>query len=175
MTKYNEIESPLVKLAKETIRSYITKKVTPKLPNDILEKFPDKRGVFVSIKKHGRLRGCIGTIEPTKDNVAEEVIHNAISASTDDPRFPSIAPDELDDLTISVDVLSPLEKVTEPSQLDPKKYGISVSRALKRGVLLPDLEGINTVEEQLRIAKSKGGIEPDEEIEIQRFEVKRYM
>lgn len=133
-----------------------------------------KRGVFVSIKKHGQLRGCIGTIEPTKDNVAEEVIHNAVSASTRDPRFPSITPDELEDLTISVDLLSPLEKVTDQGQLNPKKYGVLVSSKSKKGVLLPDLEGVDTVEEQLRIAKRKGSIALQEKFKIQRFEVKRF-
>lgn len=165
---------PLLKLAKETIRSYITKGVTPQPPGDLDEEFMEKRGVFVSIKKHGQLRGCIGTIEPTKNNIAEEVIHNAVSASTKDPRFPSITPDELEDITISVDLLSPLEKVTDPSQLNPKKYGVLVSSKSKKGVLLPDLDGVDTVEEQLRIAKSKGGITHQEKFEIQRFEVKRF-
>jgi AmmeMemoRadiSam system protein A len=130
--------------------------------------------VFVSIKKHGRLRGCIGTIEPNKNNLAEEIAQNAISASTKDPRFPPITTDELGDLTISVDLLSSLEKVTDRCQLDPKKYGILVTSRNKTGVLLPDLEGIDTVEEQLRIGKKKGDIEPHEKIEIKRFEVKRY-
>tara|TARA_B100000959_G_scaffold73347_1_gene77913 strand:- start:645 stop:1166 length:522 start_codon:yes stop_codon:yes gene_type:complete len=166
--------NPLVKLAKETIRSYITNKVTPQPPGDLAKEFMERRGVFVSIKKHGQLRGCIGTVEPTKDNVAEEVIHNAISASTQDPRFPAITPDELEDLTISVDMLSSLEKVTDPDCLDPKKYGIIVNCKSKKGVLLPDLKGIDTIEEQLRIAKDKGGIAHQEKFEIQRFEVKRY-
>ncbi len=166
--------NPLVKLAKETIRSYITNKVTPQPPEDLAKEFMERRGVFVSIKKHGQLRGCIGTVEPTKNNVAEEVIHNAISASTQDPRFPAITPDELEDLTISVDLLSSLEKVTDPDRLDPKKYGIIVSCKSKKGVLLPDLKGIDTIEEQLRIAKDKGGIAHQEKFEIQRFEVKRY-
>ena len=166
--------NPLVKLAKETIRSYITNKVTPQPPEDLAKEFMERRGVFVSIKKHGQLRGCIGTVEPTKNNVAEEVIHNAISASTQDPRFPAITPDELEDLTISVDLLSSLEKVTDPSQLNPKKYGILVSSKSKKGVLLPDLEGVDTIDEQLRISKSKGGIAHREKFEIQRFEVKRF-
>jgi AmmeMemoRadiSam system protein A len=166
--------NPFVRLAKETIRSYLTNGVIPQPPKDLAEEFLEKRGVFVSIKKHGQLRGCIGTVEPTKNNVAEELIHNAVSASTQDPRFPSITLDELEDLTISVDLLSPLEKVTDSSQLDPKKYGILVSSKSKKGVLLPNLEGVDTIEEQLRISKSKGGIAHQEKFEIQRFEVKRF-
>tara|TARA_B100000315_G_scaffold177063_1_gene165603 strand:+ start:131 stop:649 length:519 start_codon:yes stop_codon:yes gene_type:complete len=166
--------NPLVKLAKETIRSYLTNGVIPQPPKDLEEELIEKRGVFVSIKKHGHLRGCIGTVEPTKNNVAEEVIHNAVSASTQDPRFPSIKLDELEDLTISVDLLSPLEKVTGPSQLNPKKYGIIVTSKSKKGVLLPDLDGVDTIEEQLRIAKGKGCIAKQEKFEIQRFEVKRF-
>ena len=165
---------PLVKLARETIRSYITDGVIPQPPKDLAEEFLEKRGVFVSIKKRGQLRGCIGTIEPTKDNVAEEVIHNAVSASTRDPRFPSITPDELEDLAVSVDLLSPLEIVTDQGQLNPKKFGVLVSSKSKKGVLLPDLEGVDTVEEQLRIAKRKGSIALQEKFKIQRFEVKRF-
>lgn len=164
---------PLLKLAKETISSYVTRGTTPSPPEDLPEECMEKRGVFVSIKKHGRLRGCIGTIEPTKDSVAEEVIHNAVSASTKDPRFSSITADELNDLTISVDLLSPLEDAGGPDQLDPKKYGVVVSCKDKRGVLLPDLDGVDTVEEQLSIAKNKAGIRSHEKIAIQRFEVKR--
>lgn len=163
----------LLELARETIRSYVTNRITPPLPKDLPDEFKQKRGVFVSIKKHGRLRGCIGTIEPTKNNAAEEVIHNAISASTQDPRFSSITPDEMDDLTISIDILSPPEKVSDISQLDPKKYGVIVASKLKKGVLLPDIEGIDTVAEQLKIARSKGGIGNNEKIKIQRFEVER--
>ena len=171
---FMELIHPLAKLAKETIRSYITEGVIPQSPENVAEEFMEKRGVFVSIKKHGQLRGCIGTVEPTKNNIAEEVIHNAVSASTKDPRFPSITPDELEDLAISIDLLSPLEKVTDPSQLDPKKYGVLVSSKFKKGILLPDLDGIDTVEEQLRIAKRKGGISRREKFKIQRFEVKRF-
>lgn len=165
---------PLVKLARKTIQSFITNKVTPPLPKNLPDEFTSKRGVFVSIKKKGRLRGCIGTIEPVKKNVAGEVIHNAISASTQDPRFPSVTTEELDDITISVDILSPLEKITDLSELDPKKYGILLSCNFKKGVLLPDIEGINSVEEQIRIAKSKGDIKTYEKFQIQRFEVQRF-
>ena len=168
-----ESTHPLIKLAKETIQCYITKRIIPAPPEDCLNLFPEKRGVFVSIKKKGQLRGCIGTIDPTKNSLAEEVIHNAVSASTNDPRFSSITPDELNDLAISIDILSSPEQINNLNQLDPKKYGVLVSIGLKRGVLLPDLEGIDTVEDQLRIAKAKGNIKPDEKAKIERFEVNR--
>jgi AmmeMemoRadiSam system protein A len=133
-----------------------------------------KAGVFVCIKKRGELRGCIGTFLPCCDNVAAETVRNAISAATQDPRFPPVAADELDQLSYSVDVLAPPEKVNDPGELDPKKFGVIVSHGNRRGLLLPDLEGVDTVEEQLRIAKMKACIMPDEEVEIFRFRVARY-
>ncbi len=165
---------PIIKFAKDAIRAYITKGVIPRTNKKLAEELLGKGGVFVSIKKHGRLRGCIGSIEPEKNNLAEEIAQSAISASTKDPRFPPITIDELEDLTISVDLLSSLESVTDLSQLNPKKYGIFVASGGKAGVLLPDLEGIDTVEEQLQIVKKKGKIKPYEKIKIKRFEVKRY-
>ena len=165
---------PIIRLAKDAIQTYITKGVIPPANKELTEEFLGKGGVFVSIKKHGRLRGCIGTIEPNKNNLAEEIVQNAISASTKDPRFPPITTDELGDLTISVDLLSSLETVTDLCQLDPKKYGILVTSRNKSGILLPDLEGIDTVEEQLRIGRKKGDIKPHDKIKIKRFEVKRY-
>ena len=135
-----------------------------------------RAGTFVSIHKHGMLRGCIGTIEPTQPNVALEVIQNAISAATRDPRFPPITPDELDDLDIKVDVLSEPEPVKSLEELDPKRYGVIVksARDWRRGLLLPDLEGVDTVEYQVDIARRKAGIRPDEPIELYCFEVVRY-
>ena len=164
----------IIKLAKDVIQTYITEGVIPPANKDLTKELLGKGVVFVSIKKHGRLRGCIGTIEPNKSNLAEEIAQSAISASTKDPRFSPITTDELGDLTISVDLLSTLETVTDLCQLDPKKYGILVASGDKTGVLLPDLEGIDTVEEQLRIGKKKGNIKPHEKIKIKRFEVKRY-
>jgi AmmeMemoRadiSam system protein A len=122
------------------------------------------------------LRGCIGTIEPTQANVALEVIQNAISAATQDPRFPPIVPEELADLDIKVDVLGEPEPVDGLEELDPKRYGVIVksARDWRRGLLLPDLEGVDTVESQVDIARRKAGIRPDEPIELYRFEVVRY-
>jgi AmmeMemoRadiSam system protein A len=133
-----------------------------------------RAGVFVCIKKQGNLRGCIGTFEPCADTIAGEVIKNALAAATQDPRFEAVQEDELAEIEYSVDVLSPPEKITDIKDLDPKKFGIIVVQGMRRGLLLPDLEGVDTVEEQLRITKMKAGIRTDENLEIFRFTVTRY-
>jgi AmmeMemoRadiSam system protein A len=134
-----------------------------------------RAGAFVSIHKNGRLRGCIGTIAPTKDNVALEIIENGISAATRDPRFSPIAPEELKELEINVDVLGRPQDISSIDELDVKRYGVIVSSGMKRGLLLPDLEGVDTVEEQVAIAMQKGGITEDDDIRLQRFEVIRHI
>ncbi len=134
----------------------------------------ERRGVFVSLKKGKSLRGCIGTFLPQRANVAQEIISNAVSAAFQDPRFPPVDPSEMKEITISVDLLSPLEKVSDWNLLDPKRYGILVESGWKRGLLLPDLEGIDTVADQLRIARGKAGILPHEPLTIYRFEVERF-
>jgi AmmeMemoRadiSam system protein A len=143
---------PLVKLARDTIERYIRGNQALKAPpeGEQTPEMREKGGVFVSIKKKGQLRGCIGTIEPRQRNVAEEVIQNAISAATCDPRFPPITGDELGDLDISVDVLTTPEPIESVDQLDPKRYGLivqSLANPFKRGLLLPDLPSIRTAEE----------------------------
>jgi hypothetical protein len=134
-----------------------------------------RAGVFVSLKKYGELRGCIGTFEPTRANVAEEIIANAISSATRDPRFPPVNTAELPHLSYSVDVLTKPEPVESQNELDPKRYGVIVESGGQRGLLLPDLEGVNTVEEQISICRQKGGILPHEPVKLYRFEVKRYI
>ena len=133
-----------------------------------------KRGAFVSIKKSGVLRGCIGTIEPSTTALYKEIAMNAISACSKDPRFEHVRLDELDYLTLSVDVLSELETIVDVALLDPKKYGVVVQRGRRHGVLLPDLNGIDHVEEQLKVASNKGGFLVDEIEKIDRFTVERY-
>jgi len=165
---------PLVKLARDTIDAYVKTGKTISIPSYLTDEMKRMAGVFVSIKKHGDLRGCIGTFSPTQPNIAAEVIQNAISAATRDPRFPPITPEELDSLDISVDILTEPEKIASPDELDPKRYGVIVTKGWKKGLLLPDIEGVDTVEEQIYIAKRKAGISPDEEVKLQRFEVKRY-
>lgn len=165
---------PLVSLARQAIERYVQHQETIEVPEKLTNEMKEKRGVFVSIKKRGALRGCIGTFLPTKPNVAEEIIQNAIHSSTEDPRFPPVSEDELDELEISVDVLSPPERIKDKKELDPKRYGVIVSSGGRKGLLLPDLEGVNSVEEQIQIARRKAGISSDESIDLMRFEVKRY-
>jgi len=164
---------PLVQLAKQTVESYVRNGAIPK-PEDLTPDMRERAGVFVSIKKRGQLRGCIGTFLPTRSNVAEEVMMNAISSATQDPRFMPVRPNELAELTYSVDVLTTPEPVESADQLDPRRYGVIVECGGRRGLLLPDLEGVDTVEEQISICRQKGFIAPDEPVKLYRFEVKRY-
>ncbi len=165
---------PLVKLAKETVEKYIREGEIIHLPAHLTPEMREREGVFVSIKKKGKLKGCIGTFLSSADNVACEIIQNAISAATQDPRFLPVDSTELNELEYSVDVLSQPEKVADTKELDPQKYGIIVKSGNRRGLLLPDLEGVDTVEEQIRIASLKAGISSGEDTELYRFEVKRY-
>lgn len=172
----NKEEQFPVRLARKTLEEYLTKGEKIPSPSQIPEKFKKKAGVFVSLHKKGKLRGCIGTFLPSKENIAAEIIENAISAATRDPRFPPVEPQELKDIDISVDILSQPEPVSSLNELNPKKYGVIVSKGWQRGLLLPDLEGVDTVEYQLEIAKQKAGLYgiPNEDLTIQRFTVKRY-
>jgi len=164
---------PLVELAKKTVETYVREGKTPQ-PEELTPEMKQKAGVFVSIHKFGELRGCIGTIEPQKDSVAEEIITNAISSATGDPRFPPVAPNELKDLDYNVDVLTTPEPVASQDQLDPKRYGVIVEVGFRRGLLLPDLEGVDSVDYQIDICRQKAGIAPDESVKLYRFEVRRY-
>lgn len=165
---------PYVELAKSAIEEYVKNRHVLTCPKEILPEMQKKAGVFVSLKKHGELRGCIGTFLPCEENIYNEIVRNAIAAA-EDPRFYPILKEELGDITYSVDVLSEPEKISDTSELDPKRYGIIIAKGNRKGLLLPDLEGVNTVEEQLRITKMKAGISPDdEEVEIFRFTVDRY-
>ncbi|MCR4734794.1 MAG: AmmeMemoRadiSam system protein A [Treponema sp.] len=145
--------------------------ISDNLPSELLN---TRAGAFVSIHKFGTLRGCIGTIAPTKENLALEIIHNAVSAVSEDPRFQPVTEDELKYLDINVDVLGEAEKISSPSQLDVKKYGVIVQSGYKRGLLLPDLDGVDTVEKQISIARRKGRIAPDDKVDLFRFEVVRH-
>ncbi len=165
---------PLVRLAKEAVEQYVLNGRIIKPPDDPVPEMTGKAGVFVSIKKQGQLRGCIGTFQPVTENVANEIIENAISAATRDPRFPPVSPSELDELQYSVDVLTEPEKVAGKQDLDPKRYGVIVKSGARKGLLLPDLEGVDTVDEQISIASMKAGIFLGDDIELYRFEVKRY-
>lgn len=133
-----------------------------------------RAGTFVSLKMHGQLRGCIGTTAPVRENTAAEIIRNAVSAGTQDPRFPAVSPEELPLITYSVDILGEAEPVDSPDQLDPEKYGVIVSHGGRRGLLLPDLEGVDTVKEQIDIAREKAGIPRGKPLSLWRFKVTRF-
>jgi AmmeMemoRadiSam system protein A len=170
---------PLVQLARKTIESYVRYRKRIEPPEDLGPEMRRQAGVFVTIHRHGELRGCIGTIQPTCADVAEEVIQNAISAATRDPRFSPVTSDELKDLDIKVDVLSEPEQVQGEDELDPKRYGLivqSVTKPWKRGLLLPNLEGIDSTEQQVYWTRyHKAGItDPTEPVQMFRFEVVRY-
>lgn len=167
---------PYVQLARESLEYYILNRKMLKLPDDLpSEMYRRRAGTFVSIHKEGNLRGCIGTILPTEASLALEIIQNAVSASTRDPRFLPIRPDELPFLEINVDVLGEPEDIASPDELDVKRYGVIVRNGGRRGLLLPDLEGVDTVEDQISIAKRKAGIRPEEDVHLQRFEVVRHI
>ncbi|MBF0343073.1 MAG: AmmeMemoRadiSam system protein A [Nitrospirae bacterium] len=178
-TKTDNPRHPLVVLARTAIENYIKSgdlvPASAELVKEMQEKSGVERaGVFVSLKKHGQLRGCIGTFAPVMENVASEIIRNAVAAATGDPRFSPVREEELEELTCSVDVLSAPQKINDVSELDHKKYGVIVAKDYRKGLLLPDIEGVNSVEEQLRIAKMKANIYNDEPVEIYRFEVRRF-
>ena len=175
--------TPYVKLARATIEQFVKTgkrlKFPSELPAGLAEALPEeatkeRAGAFVSVHKNGMLRGCIGTIGPVQDSIAEEIISNAISAVSRDPRFERVREDELELLEINVDILGKPENIDGPDQLDVKRYGVIVSCGARKGLLLPDLEGVDTVEEQIDIARRKGGISPDDDYKLQRFEVVRY-
>jgi len=168
---------PYVKLAKETVEEWVKYRRKKSVPVPLPEEFNRRAGCFVTLYKGGQLRGCIGTILPVYDNLAEEIIENAIAACSRDPRFYPVEVDELPYISYKVDVLSEPVPVRSIDELDPRKYGVIVVSSIspyKKGVLLPDLEGVDTVEKQLSIAMAKAGISPEEPIEVYKFTVERY-
>jgi AmmeMemoRadiSam system protein A len=168
-------KNPYVDLARRTIEHYVKKREMLKLEDvEDPKLIQPSSGVFVSIHKQGRLRGCIGTIEPIRKNLALEIIFNAVSACSRDPRFYPVSQPELKDLDISVDILTKPEKISDKQKLDVQRFGVIVVSGTRRGLLLPDLEGIDSVEQQISIARRKAGIESDEAIELYRFEVVRH-
>ena len=165
-----------VKLARETVKRLLEERPLPENGNEVVASplWEEHQACFVSIKKNGELRGCIGTLSPLCASLDMEIIANAVSASTRDPRFPPMTKGELDDVIFSVDVLSVPEAIIGIEQLDPKKYGVIVSRGYRRGVLLPDLEGVDTSEQQVQIAAMKAGLYDLDGVTLERFTVERY-
>ena len=139
------------------------------------ELWAPRRGCFVTIKRNdSSLRGCIGTIAPAQPNLGWEIVTNAISSASRDPRFEPVSPDELDGLSFSVDVLEPPEPVDSLDDLDPSRWGVIVSKGFQRGLLLPDLDGVHTVIQQVSIAAQKAGLKSLEGVSLERFAVNRY-
>ncbi len=168
-------EDPYVHLARHSLETYVITGKEAGLPDGLPEEMLKKQaGVFVSLKKHGSLRGCIGTIAPVTDCIAREILRNAVSAGEEDPRFPPVTEEELEELVYSVDVLAPAEPIASMEELDVKRYGVIVTSGRKRGLLLPNLEGIDTVERQVAIARKKAGIYDNEKVSLERFEVVRH-
>ena len=178
-------KSAYVRLARAAIEKYVLTQARLKFPDDLAgdlvkdlpgEARTERAGAFVSVHKNGMLRGCIGTIGPVQGSIAEEIISNGISAVSRDPRFAPVTPDELDQLELSVDILGKPEDISGPDELDVKRYGVIVEKGYKRGLLLPDLDGVDTVEEQIAIAKQKAGLDLTENgVKMYRFEVVRHV
>ena len=168
-------EDPYVKLARFSLETYITTGKYAKLPEELMEEMRSRKaGVFVSLKKYGQLRGCIGTISPVTGSVAEEILRNAVSAGAWDPRFPPVTKEELPELVYSVDVLAEPERIESMEELDVRRYGVIVTSGRKRGLLLPNLEGVESVRQQVAIARKKAGIYDTEAFTMERFEVVRH-
>ncbi len=168
------IEEFPVKLAEASIQHFLTHKEFLPAPSEVPEEFRQKAGVFVTLKKNGELRGCIGTVLPQTDSVALEIIQNAVSSATKDPRFSPVIPEELGTLSYSVDVLGKPESIHSLRELNTETYGVIVTYQGKQGLLLPRLEGISHPKLQVDIAKKKAGIAPWERVALERFIVKRY-
>jgi len=168
---------PLVRLASEAVEAFVRDRRIIAPPDNFLECCPQaaqRAGAFVCLKTHGQLRGCIGTTEPTRVTLAVEIIENAVAAATRDSRFDPVDAAELADLAITVDVLSEPEPVADDTQLDHRRYGVIVQAGTRHGVLLPDIEHIDSVQDQVATVRQKAGIGPDEPVELFRFEVTRY-
>jgi len=175
MAEIRRLEDPYVALARRTLETYVRTGKSIDVPKDLPQDMLERRaGVFVSIKKHGQLRGCIGTIAPTAPHIAAEIISNAVQSGTADPRFNPVKENELDDLVYSVDVLGEPEPIESINQLDPVRFGVIVTSGYKRGLLLPNLEGVDTARQQVEIALSKAGIRSNERYTMERFEVVRH-
>jgi len=163
-----------IALAETAVSTYLATGQQARVPDDLPDEWKRPGAVFVCVKKNGQLRGCIGTYAPTRASLAEEVIHNAVNSATDDPRFPAVSKDELAGLEFSVDVLEPPEQIYTVDDLDTRIYGVIVRAGARVGLLLPDIQGVDTIEQQVAIARRKAGISPVEAVELFRFKIRRY-
>ncbi len=164
-----------VSLARQAIETYLATGQSILPPTPIPEEMAEPGAVFVSLHlASGELRGCRGTITPTEPTLAEAIIKTAISSATDDPRFPPMVLAEMEGLKIKVDVLSPMEPVSDISELDEKIYGILIQSGQRRAVLLPDIDVVKSVPHQLELVRRKADLAPDEPADLYRFTVTRY-
>ena len=161
-------------LARRAVEQYVRTREIIAPPGNLPPELAGPRAAFVTVRIRRELRGCIGSLAPTRASLAEEIIANAISAATSDPRFPPVTPQELPTLSYEVDILSRLEPVTTEADLDPQRYGVVVEAGWRRGVLLPAIEGVATIARQLAIAREKAGIAPADEVRLSRFTVTRF-
>lgn len=144
----------------------------PYTPHELPAPFDVSRGVFVTLEKHGELRGCMGHPLPVRASLAEEVAEVAAMAGMRDPRFPQVREDELPQIDLSVSLMTVPEPTTE-DQLDAKRYGVIVTSGYRRGLLLPDLDGVDTPQHQIQICRRKGGIPAAAPVTLERFEVEK--
>lgn len=166
---------PLVKIAKDAVELYVREgKALQIHERDLPPELKERAGVFVCLKINGDLRGCIGTYLPAEPTIAHETVRNAVSAATCDPRFLCVRPEELDGIEYTVDVLTLPQPVGDRSELDPRRYGVIVQAGGRRGLLLPDLDGVDSAEQQIGIAMMKAGIPKGTPVMIFKFEVRRY-
>jgi AmmeMemoRadiSam system protein A len=166
----NETAQQLLGIAKSAIATHLDggEIALPKLPHP----WHEARAVFVTLRRpDGSLRGCIGHLSPSRSSLIEEITHDAVLAATKDPRFPPVSPSELESLSLSISILGPAEPIADSSHLDPKRFGVIVTQGQRRGVLLPNIDGVDTVEQQLRITRRKANIEDHTPVQLSRFEV----
>ena len=170
----NSIPHPYIELAVHSVSHFLIHHERLPCPARLSDDLKEKAGAFVSIKRNKALRGCIGTLHPQEPNLALEIIENAVKAATRDPRFSPVTPNEISELLFSIDVILPMEKVEDIKDLDPKSFGLMIKTDQKQGVLLPDLEGVASVRDQIKICRAKGRIKANEPQEMFRFQVHRF-
>jgi AmmeMemoRadiSam system protein A/AmmeMemoRadiSam system protein B len=172
--RQDDEEEAVLGLVRRTVEAFVRGEEGPALPSALPRSLQRRAAAFVCLKKEGQLRGCIGTTRPTQEDLAHELLRNAVSAASRDPRFEPVRPDELDALRYSVDVLDEPETIGSVDQLDPSVYGVIVRSGPRSAVLLPNIEGIESAEVQVELARRKAGIGPGEPLELQRFRAWRY-
>ncbi len=165
------MNSPLLRIARTAIEAQMAGEDPRRTLAQTANSAP--QGCFVSLKKRARLRGCMGTMAPTRASLEEEVLENALAAALRDPRFEPLRTDEVGQLHISIDLLSPMEEVLSENDLDPSRFGLLIKAGSLHGVLLPDLPGVTTVQRQIEICREKAGIAPGKAVTMQRFQVER--